>query len=497
MELTVHQGNRIHRYTIQKGERLLELLTANGYEVNAVCGGNGSCFKCRVRILSPYIEPTRKELTALSTQELASGIRLACDILLTEDTEVELMTNEKMEVLLSSRVVSSTDSSTEKVKAVIDIGTTTVVIALVGGDGGVIDSIGEKNRQASFGADVIARVKYVASGGLKELNAIILTQIREMLSALTEKNAVARLDSVTVCGNTAMLHLFFGRDCAGLGYHPYQPEFLAAQTVSASELGLGFDTEVRSLPCIAGFAGADLTAGILSELGEDSAYTLLLDLGTNAEIALFNTQRIYASSAAAGPAFEGASIKQGMAAVRGAVCSFELINGIKRVKTIGNAMPTGICGSGLIDVVAELLKNKIVDETGLMVLGKEFEICDDVYIYAEDIREVQLAKAAIAAAIDMILIAAEVGTAQVGRVLISGGFGSYINVDNAAFIGLFPPELREKTAAVGNSSLAGGILCASSGEKSRIADAIAEKTVYLNLADSAEFVTRYVDHMMF
>jgi uncharacterized 2Fe-2S/4Fe-4S cluster protein (DUF4445 family) len=200
-------------------------------------------------ILHPHIEPTRKELTALSAQELASGIRLACDILLTDDTEVELMTNEKMEVLLSSRVVSSTDSSTEKVKAVIDIGTTTVVIALVGADGGVIDSIGEKNRQASFGADVIARIKHVASGGLKELNAIILTQIRDMLSALTEKNAVTRLASVTVCGNTAMLHFFFGRDCAGLGttlinrsFLPLRPSRLR-NSVS--------DLIPRCVPCLA------------------------------------------------------------------------------------------------------------------------------------------------------------------------------------------------------------------------------------------------------
>jgi uncharacterized 2Fe-2S/4Fe-4S cluster protein (DUF4445 family) len=318
-----------------------------------------------------------------------------------------------------------------------------------------------------------------------------------MLHELTALHGVKTIKDITVAGNTAMLHFLYGKDCSGLGFFPYEANFLASQAVSGVDLGLDFDVPVRSLPCIASFAGADLTAGIVSEWTDSEKYTLLIDLGTNAEIALFNSNKIFASSAAAGPAFEGASIKQGSGAVPGAICSYELVNGNSRVQTIGNKVPTGICGSGLIDIAAELLKNNLLEDTGLLLTGKSFELCDEVSIFAEDIRELQLAKAAIAAAIDMLILSANLNMDDIARVLISGGFGSYINPGNAALIGLFPAELRKKTAAAGNSSLAGCIQCAAFDKKTALAEKIAASTEYLDLAGSVEFADRYIEHMMF
>lgn len=497
MQLKIQIENSIKTVDFDKGDRLLDILTSEGYDINAVCGGNGNCYKCKIKILYPNMEPSVRELSALTTEEIDAGIRLACGIYLQEDMEIEIISTGSMDVLKTSSVSETSANLKGEVRIAIDIGTTTLVAALINENASVIGTVGEKNRQAAFGADVIARVKYVANGGLKELQDVVTQQLNSMMKTLIAQNSIEKIEDITVCGNTAMLHLFFGRDCSGLGYAPYTANFLASQTASGKALGLGLDVPVRSLPCIASFAGADLTAGIVSEYKNSQKYTLLIDLGTNAEVALFNSERIIVSSAAAGPAFEGASIRQGMGAVPGAICSYEFVNGNSRVKTIGNTVPIGICGSGLIDIAAELLKNNIVDDTGKMLTGGSFEVSEDVSLYAEDIRELQLAKAAIAAAIDMLIISAGLSAEDIERVLISGGFGSFINAGNAALIGLFPQELRKKTAAVGNSSLAGGILCAAFPNQMELAVKIAADAQYLDLTNSPEFAEKYIDHMMF
>ncbi|HZK39658.1 MAG TPA: ASKHA domain-containing protein [Clostridia bacterium] len=497
MQLEIRTENGLDAVELSKGENLLDVLTRLGYDVNAVCGGNGSCYKCKVRVIKPFIKPVPRELTALSAEEINRGIRLACGVTLEEDTEIEILRNEKMQVLASASVKEHKTEKKGKVHAAVDIGTTTVVVALIDEKAAVIGSIGEKNKQAAFGADVIARIKAVVNGQLEQLQSVIIKQINAMLKELTVLHDVGEITDITIAGNTAMLHLFFGKDCSGLGHFPYEADFLASQTANGLVLGFNFDVPVHSLPCIASFAGADLTAGIVSQWRETKKYTLLIDLGTNAEIALFNGSKVFVSSAAAGPAFEGASIKQGMGAVPGAICSYELVNGNGRVRTIGNKLPVGICGSGLIDIVAELLKNNLLEDTGFLRTGKSFELCEEVSIFAQDIRELQLAKAAIAAAIDMLIITAGLTPEDIDRVLISGGFGSYINPGNAALIGLFPAELREKTAAAGNSSLAGCIQCAAFSQKKALAEKIAANAKYLDLASSVEFAQRYVDHMMF
>ncbi|HRT82456.1 MAG TPA: ASKHA domain-containing protein, partial [Oscillospiraceae bacterium] len=443
MRLTIKKGEITKNIEVNRGENLLAILSGLGYDIGAVCAGKAECFKCKVKIISPKTKPSAKDLKGLTDKELAEGIRLACATLIEEDTVIELESRGEIEVVKeagSAKKVFDNKDLTAK-HLVVDIGTTTVVAALVNKAGETIASVGEKNAQAPYGADVISRIKYVAEGGLSRLNRLIIDQTNNLIRKLGEGESLNEVEDITLVGNTAMLHLFFNRDCSGLGFFPYEGEFLSSQRAMGSDLGLDLNLPVTSLPNISSFAGSDLTAGILDKYGEGDKFSLLIDLGTNAEIGLFNSKKFFAASAAAGPAFEGANIKQGMPALPGAISSFSLINGNIRAETIGNKPAVGICGSGLIDIVANLLENRLLDETGLLATGESFEVADDVFIYAQDIRELQLAKAAIATAVDMLIGAAGLTFDDIEKVYLSGGFGSYINAANAARIGLIPLEL--------------------------------------------------------
>jgi len=494
LTLTILKDGVPQTLAAAKGENLLNILRTQGYDINSVCSGNGSCGKCKVHFLTTPPPLSRVEQRMLSPQEISEGMRLACRVALEGDCTVEIPSDSGMAI--AGAGVEKRENGDGRCFAAVDIGTTTLVAALVDASGSVLATKGEKNRQAAFGADVISRVKHIHTGGLGELQRTVAAQIDSMLLGLLKEFPAARLESTTVSGNTAMLNIFFNEDCSGLGFAPYTPAFLSSRRASAASLGLSVGGDVVSVAGMASFAGGDITAGIVALPAQDDGLAMLIDLGTNAEIALYGRGKIWCTSAAAGPAFEGASIRQGMGAVNGAVCSFELVNGNPCVRTIGNKPAMGICGSGLIDIAAQLLENGILDETGRL-LGGSFEICDGVSLYAEDIRELQLAKAAIAAAIELLVARSGVAFDDIADVFISGGFGSYINTANAVRLGLLPEQLKKKTAAVGNSSLAGCILCAVSPEKMALADEIAKKAVYLELTNSAAFSDAYIEHMLF
>ncbi|NLP47789.1 MAG: DUF4445 domain-containing protein [Clostridiales bacterium] len=497
LELRVISDRGRQKFTIEAGENLLDVLSRYGYDIGAVCGGKASCYKCKVEFVDPVKPPTPKDISGLSKKELDENIRLACANFIWEDSTVRVKDASKMEVLLAAKEPEIRQQSTSGHEhLVVDIGTTTLALVLVDSSGKVIEAHGRKNAQAPYGADVISRIKHASQGGLPDLNKAIIGQINLILKSMKNLN-LDRLTSMTVLGNTTMLHLFLGKDCSGLGFHPYQGEFLATQETRGKALGLDLDLPVKTMPNISSFAGSDLTAGILSLTDKSEKYKLLVDLGTNAEIALFKKDKFFAASAAAGPAFEGAGIKQGMPAIAGAISSFSLVNGVTRIKTIGNLLPVGICGSGLIDIVAQLLENRLLDETGHMLLGPQFEVAENVYIYAEDIREMQLAKAAIATAVDMLIAAANVDFDDIEKVYLSGGFGSYINAANAARIGLIPKELSDKIKVAGNTGLSGGILFATDEKKRALAEKIAASATYIDLAQNAEFSQKYIDYIMF
>jgi uncharacterized 2Fe-2S/4Fe-4S cluster protein (DUF4445 family) len=485
-------SGRSYDVKADKGQSLLTILRERGFNINSFCGGTVSCGKCKVMI-SPAPAPTEADRRLLSSAELERGIRLAC--VHKADDGITVTLPDYLSIHTSDKGLNSAERDADSLlSAAIDIGTTTLVLAVFNRDGTVAGSITENNAQASYGADVISRIRSERHFPGKQ-HALIISQINRMSERLFEELGISQPLDLFICGNTAMLHFLFGKSPVSMGEFPYKPLFLDYQSIDASEIGLNRFSKVTSLPCLASFAGADITAGILSVYEDSGDYKLLIDLGTNAEIALFNNKRCYVATAAAGPAFEGANIRHGMPSTAGAIKAFRLINGNINAETIDNAEIRGICGSGLISLVAELLRNRIIDKSGRM-FSDCFEISEDVALYPKDVRELQLAKAAVRGAVEELIGRAGIGYSDISKLYLSGGFGTYINTDDAAFIGLIPAELKGRAKGLGNSALNGTVLYAVDDEKKDIAARIKNSADIIDLAlteDFAERLIKYID----
>jgi uncharacterized 2Fe-2S/4Fe-4S cluster protein (DUF4445 family) len=286
-----------------------------------------------------------------------------------------------------------------------------------------------------------------------------------------------------VAGNTTMLHLLFGVDPSPMGEAPYTPAFLAERQEAALPLPL---KQVIALPGISAFVGADIVAGLLmAEVPAPEQYHLLVDLGTNAEIVLFSREKAYCTAAAAGPCFEGANITCGMSASPGAICAYEEAG----FRTVGELPPAGICGTGLIDLIAALVRQGIIEDSGYM--EEDFEITDQVRLTPGDVRSFQLAKSAVCAAILALMNQVGVSFEQIGKLYLCGGFSTAINGKSAAEVGLFPPELVEKICPLGNSSLQGAARYACN----RKLPAFAKNVVYRDLSSDPVFTDLFMENM--
>ena len=444
-----------------KGDRLSDVLIKSGKAVAHPCGGMGRCKKCIVRV-------NGKD-------------ELSCRYIIESDIYVEIDESNEAN---NEAVVSIPEG--EDLCFVLDIGTTTLEMAVVDTKNArIIKSLTRQNPQRMFGADIISRINYCSKNGVDKLKHVLISTINEMTSLLSAQ----KLKTIYASGNTVMLHILFGVDCSPLGTAPYTPVFLEAKKEKAEDLSLTGAETVESLPCISSFVGADLVAGLnFADFPSANRYNLLIDLGTNAEIILFSADNILCTSAAAGPCFEGANISCGMAAANGAVYSYSATE----IKTIGNEPAKGICGTGLIDIIAVLLKNKKINKTGL--LAEETEIADGIFIVQEDIREYQLAKSAVYSAVMTIIKRIGISLDDIEKVYISGGFSTKINIDNAVLTGLLPKELKSKCEAINNSSLLGTVRYAS--EKNDLSK-LTEKAVYLDLAADELFGELFIENMTF
>lgn len=410
--------------------------------------------------------------------------------------------------------------------AAVDIGTTTVVCYLVElRTGRVLDTEGQLNRQSAYGADVLSRIHYTMehADGAERLRSGIVGQLNEMLESLCKRCGVAgaQLCNLTVAGNTTMLHFLLGVPADGIAAAPFTPVFTQAMELDASALGLRCGGTVSILPGIASYVGGDITAGVLaSGITDARHYELLLDLGTNGEIVLGKAGSLFACAVAAGPAFEGGNLRCGMAGVAGAVRRVDFGGG-KLYETIGGGTPGGICGSGVLDIVAQMLQYGVIDESGAMRPpeeiadrrlaeritgggGKRSFVLEPggadfgpIVFTQKDVREVQLAKAAVAAGIRILMRKAGVGFDEIGRVLLAGGFGSALNVESAAKIGLIPSELRENATAVGNAAGAGAQMFLLSKEARREAQEAVSATRYIELSGRADFQDYFMEEMPF
>ncbi len=446
---------------VEYGSRLSDAL-----DIDKPCGGRGSCGKCKVKI--------------------DGRDSLACRHTVTEPINVE--TYGKGEIFSVTGIAEIGDM-TENLAYVLDIGTTTLALALLSLDTGkVIKALTSANPQGVFGADIIARIDYCRSNSVRRLQAVLIEEINRMI-----KSIGAKAEKMYVAANVTMLHTFFGIDCSSIGIAPYMPVFLDGKTLPAEGLGLeGVDT-VISLPSIASFVGADIVAG-LGYIGmpEEGKYNLLVDLGTNAEVVLYSKNGGVSSAAAAGPCFEGANISCGMSASDGAICSFEIKSGMATYETISNKSASGICGTGLVDIISELLRAEVIDEGGYM--ETDYYITDSVYLSCDDVRQYQLAKSAVYSAILSLMKEAGVEFSDISKMYISGGFSSKINVKNAAFTGLLPKELINRAVPLNNSSLLGAIRYATEGGNLR---RFTENISYVDLTESPYFSDLYMENMLF
>ena len=479
--LTDAAGN-ISCLTAQQGESLYEVLSRNGVPVSAPCGGRGRCGKCKVKL--------RYSVQGEQTQTV-----LACQTKIEGDCEIDLTADESKILLKGSKLLY--DSDGEDGYAVgVDIGTTTVAAYLLDAKSGKqLSAVSRLNPQRVHGADVISRIGFAgeSAANRKRLQTEIVEMLKEIKAELLQSADLPQDAHITQCslvGNTAMMHLAGGFDTSGIAKAPYLPEYTALhmQALQGESYTLG--------GCVSGYVGADTLAAMLAcDLESAQDNVLLIDIGTNGEIVLKSNGVYSCCSCAAGPAFEGAHIQCGTGAVNGAVDHLTAKGDTFTFTTVGNGEPVGICGSGLVDAVAYLLENDLITPLGRM--GERFSIAQNVFIDPSDIREVQLAKAAIAAGIEILADRAGIELTDIDRVLLAGGFGNYIVVRSACVIGLLPQALEEKIIPVGNAAGDGAKMLALSQRARTLAEELRKKTKYIELSAQEDFEDIYTDNLIF
>lgn len=580
-------------YEAREGMTIMDAIRFNELQIDAPCGGNGTCKKCKVTITDAKgtrevlacmtkitgdmtVELSRKDeghriLMGGITREVAStpAVRVLTLEVPKPDTSdlrdcwqrllgsVEAAGGGKAasfrpNLKVISGLYNTLEENGYRVDAVIcndevldvvsvgapvlglayDIGTTTVACYFA--DLRTGEQIGQSsllNPQTTYGGDVIMRVKYCVENGMAGPTG----DIRKALNQLAAKCAASagqkmkNIYLITIVGNTCMHHLFLGISPASLAYAPYTPAAAEPMQLAAPEFGFAVNPSAKlyMLPNIAGFVGADTVgAALAASMDEKVETTLLIDIGTNGEMVLGTRERLIACSTAAGPAFEGALITCGMRGAEGAIDHVSLENGEFKYSVIGGGKPIGICGSGLIDLISELVRVGLVESAGRLIEADEAESGDAkrlssriteyegqrAFLLADaetsgtgerlvftqkDVREVQLAKGAMAAGIQMMCRRLGITTEDIASVMIAGAFGSYMSPASACGIGLIPPELEEKVIAIGNAAGQGARLCMLSIDEYQRSARLAGRIEYLELAADPAFQDVFVDELEF
>lgn len=455
------------------------------------------------------------------------GLAALPKLLRENDYKVTVVHNEK-EII----TVEPGDTAAENYGIAVDIGTTTVVAYLVNlHTGKKIDAASDQNSQKQYGQDVISRINHTIQekNGLRTLQRLIIDQINGLIDTLLSDNDISRtrLYSITIAGNTTMIHLAAGMPPEYIATVPFIPVATKKIILTAEQAGLRIAEGGTAyfLPSISGYVGADIVSAVLaSEMHRSEELNLLIDIGTNGEIVLGNRDMLIACSTAAGPAFEGATIRHGVGGVAGAINTVEMGKTKLSFTTIGEKPPIGICGSGIVDTVSTLLYFGLIDTSGRIVereevptetgrlLADRLTTVDDqpAFIISEngpggnpivltqrDVREIQNAKAAIAAGIVTLIKYADKTIDDIKNVYLAGGFGSYMDRMHAANIGLIPSRLEDNIKVIGNAAGSGAIISLVSKRKLYECDEIVRHTKYVELSSSPEFQEDYVNNMFF
>lgn len=585
------------RIEVQPGTSILKAAQAAGVGLVSLCGGEGWCQSCLVRIADGDVsDMSATELAYLSDEEIKKRYRLACQTSPKSDLRVDippesLSTPQRLQVegqeadvsisplvkvidmeitppglhdlrpdtkrvqdaltaegypgarfelpvletladdlrsnkwsvriaVREGEVIGVLPAESDVFGIAVDIGTTKVAVYLVDLVGGeVVDKSGEMNPQIAYGEDVISRISYTRQeeGGRKTLQNVIVDELNKMLAGACKRLGIDRsqlLDAVIV-GNTAIHHLFAGLPVEQLVYAPYVPEISEALDFRAADIGLELadGAYVHLLPNIAGYVGADHSAVILStELWQSKKNVMAIDIGTNTEISLVSDGKIFSCSCASGPAFEGAHIKDGMRAAPGAIERVQIEDDEIRIFTINNEPPVGICGSGILDAVAEMKEAGVLNEKGALIEGMQnvsgsgknnlaftLSPADDngvdraITVTRTDVNEIQLAKAAIRAGQEVLMAKAGVTAEDLDEIIIAGAFGNYIDVPNAVKIGMFPKISETKFKQIGNAAGMGAKMALLSKDQRKKIARVIEDVEYVELTTYEDFQKKFVD----
>ncbi len=508
------------------GEILAQALIRNGIFIRSDCGGKGTCQKCQVKT---------KTKTGCFEQS-----QLACQMAINQDITIQIpaaslaspniITKPPVQIPEEYLPADKGAPLKDDVYAIaIDLGTTTVAIYLVGlTSEKLLSSLSVKNPQSFFGDDVMTRITRIAEDKtvLLKMQTMVVKAIEWGITSILKTCGIPdiHVESILVVGNSTMTHILAQEDPSSIGVYPYHPGFTKKRTFKAKRLGFSFDHDKKltTMPLISGFLGSDIvSAAIAADLENQPVGTLLIDIGTNGEIMLKGTNKIYAASCATGPAFEGACTSSGMPAIPGALCkviisdktltpSWQMIkNGADELEK-----PSGICGSGIVSAVCELLKKGIIHHNGRFNLNscapnlvKEnparfFLVKPDmtennmaIKITQKDIRSIQLAKGALFSGLT--ILCREAGLKRPDKILIAGAFGSFIDIDDMITIGLLPKMDKKKIRIIGNAAGAGAILTLFNANGTQKAEQLIQKTKVIDLSTNPSFQDAFVSSLNF
>lgn len=501
--------NKDLKIEVEKNTSLLEIIRMAGLYIETPCNGNGSCGKCKVKVKergsNEYIE------------------KLACTTKVTRDIEIDLLDKNTELKTIYSEISKDTYRNDNKYKKnndetfgiALDIGTTGIAAYLINiSSEKIINRKSALNPQTQYGGDVLSRISYSLNNphGKEDLKKVIVDSINEIILGIVEnEEQINQIYKIIVSANTVMIHMLLGLDTYSMSRTPYKPKLLDKLDIKARDLEIKINSEgiITILPSASAYLGADIISGaVATGFNNKTHNSVFIDIGTNGEILAISKGEIVGTSAAAGPAFEGMNISCGCRAESGAINTFKIINDEIKFTTINNEEVKGICGSGLIDIVSELLTNKVILKSGRLnnklegrlasrIKDKKFYITDDIYLSQQDIRQVQLAKGAIATGLNMLLKKIDLAIEDIQEVVVAGAFGYHLDPDNIKTIGIIPKNFTGDINFVGNSSIEGAKLALINEESLDEMIKIKDQIKVLELSLEEEFQDLFVKELTF
>jgi len=506
------------RIKINEGKSILDASVALGIYLTSVCNGMGTCGKCRVIVEEGEVQSEKTDL--LTKKEREENYYLACKTYPLSDLKVIIPVESRLgthQILEHAHGIEKDSLLGDEAGIAIDIGTTTIVAYLIDlSNNKIVDSASGYNKQMIHGEDILTRIHYTKKNGVEKLNRLLIETINGLIGKLMKDREGVKIKEIVAAANTTMTYLLLSKDPSIIIKNQDLEEFKIAYTADPEKLGIPCKGKLYTLPGIASYVGGDIVADIISSgMYTSEEVSMLIDVGTNGEIAMGNKDWLVACSTSAGPAFEGGEVGCGMRATTGAIERIRIKENYEvEYATIHNDKPRGICGSGFIDLIAELFLRGLVDHNGkfsdtssdvstdrirdgeygkefIVVSGDETATGKDIVITEKDIEGIMLSKAAIYAGAST-LTKIGVGFENLEKIYVAGGFGYYLNVEKAIIMGLLPDLPEEKFEFIGNGSAKGAYMALIDEEKRKDAENIAKRTTYYDLSTAKDFSEEYM-----